>query len=139
MNGEAVEFIYDKSVHRPKRLENNVFVLYTPERVRLKPGEIKTIKTKVKMRLPKNLIGCCTLLKTFSDDGIKLVNSQHISSESNTTNLSQPADLPWYLTLKIFNQNMNTIFQLNKKQEVGFFHIVNDGGKEIRHIYKKEQ
>ena len=137
MNG-SVEFIYDKSTRRPRRLQNNVFVLYTPEKVIIRPGKINTIKTKLKIRLLKNLVDCCVLLTAFSDNGIKLLNYQHISSETNFSRSNQPVDLPWYLTLEIFNQNMNTVFQLNKKQEMGFFHILNDGGEEIRHIYKKE-
>ena len=67
MNG-SVEFIHDKSTRRPKRLENNVFELYTPEKVTVRPGEIKTIKVKLKIRLSKNLVGCSVLLKTFSDN-----------------------------------------------------------------------
>ena len=138
MNGKAVEFIYDKSIRRPRRLQNNVFVLYAPERIRLRPSEVKQIDMKIKLRLPSELVGCCTLLQTFSDNGIKLLNSQHISSESNIASANQPVDLPWSLTLEVFNRNMNTFFQVNKKQELGFFHILNDRGEEIRHIYKKE-
>ena len=85
MNGRAVEFIYDKSTRRPRRLQNNVFVLYTPERIRLRPSEVKQIDMKIKLRLPSELVGCCTLLPTFSDGGMKLLNSQHISSGSNIT------------------------------------------------------
>ena len=73
MKRRAVEFIYDKSTRRPKRLQNNVFVLYRPERVRLRPGGVKKINMKVKLRLPSDLVGCCTLLQTFSDNGIKLL------------------------------------------------------------------
>ena len=122
---------------RPRKLENNVFVLNTPERILLKPGETQIIKMKIKIHLSKNSVGCCTLLQTFSVNVLKLLNSQHISRETNTANLCQPVDLPWYLTLEIFNQNINTIFQINKKQELGFFHILNDGVEEIRYIYKK--
>ena len=94
MNRRTVEFMYDKSTRRPKRLQNNVFVLYAPERFRLNPGEVKKINMKIKLRLPSNLVGCCTLLKTFSDNRIRLINSQHIWSESNTVGLNQPVDLP---------------------------------------------
>ena len=127
MNGGTIEFIYDKTTGRPKRLENNVFVLYTPERIRLRPGEVKT-------RLPKDLVGCCPLSKTFSDNGIKLLNSQYISSESNTPCLNQTVDLLWCLTFEVFNKDMSIVFQLNKKQEIRLFHILNNGGKEIRHV-----
>ena len=30
---EAIEFIYDKTTRRPKRLENNVFILFAPEKI----------------------------------------------------------------------------------------------------------
>ena len=33
---------------------------------------------------------------------------------------------------------MNKIFQIRKKQEIGYFIILNDAGKEIRHSFKKE-
>ena len=134
MNGGTIEFIYDKTTRRSKRLENNVFILYTPEKIRLRPGEVKKIKVKVKTRLSKDLVGCCTLLKAFSDNWIKLLNSQYISSESNTACFSQPVDSLWCLTLEVFNKDMSTVFQLNKKQEMEFFHILNNRGKEIRHV-----
>ena len=59
---EKIEFIYDKAVRRPKRLENNVFILYTPERTRLQPGEIKEVKMKLKLKFSKNIVGTCVLL-----------------------------------------------------------------------------
>ena len=118
---EVVELISNSSTPKPKRLQNNVFVLYAPEKIRLPPGEVKNIKMKIKIRLPSHLVGCCTLLQTFSDNGIKLLNSQHISSESNTASANEPVDLLWSLTLEVFNRNLSDIFQLNKRQEIGFF------------------
>ena len=103
---------------------------------------------KLKIRMQKNIVGSCMFLPTFDKNGIKLLNSQHISSEVNIAinqnypdNDQQRDDLPppWILTLEIFNRNLNAIFQLRRKQEIGFFVILNDGGEEIRHRYKKEQ
>ena len=123
----TVKFIYDKSMRKPRKLENNVFVIYTPEKIKLEPGEIKTINTKVKIHLSKNLVGCCTLLKAFSDNQIKLpLNSQHTSMETNVLNLSQPVNLPWNLHLAIQKENMAKNLKLNKKLEIRFFYILND-------------
>ena len=143
----TVEFIYNRTTRRPRRLNNNVFVLFSPKRVRIQPGEKNNIDMKLKIRMQKNIIGSCTLLQTFDENRIKLLNSQHISSEANIAiNQNYPDQQrdnlppPWILTLEIFNRNMNTISQLKKKpQEIGFFVILNDGGEEIRHRYKKEQ
>ena len=151
MMNRTVEFIYDRKVRRLRRLQNNVFVLYSPKRIRIQPGKKINIDMKLKIRMHKNIVGSCTLLQTFDENGIKLLKSQHISSEANTAiNQNYPEndqeqrrdnDLPppWILTLEIFNRNMKTIFQLRRKQEIGVFVILNDGGEEIRHRYKKEQ
>ena len=130
---QTVEFIYDRTTRRPRTLKNNVFVLYSSKGIQLQPGEKMNIDMKLKMRMQKNIVGSCTLLQTFDEYGIKLLNLQHISSEANIAiNQNCPdqqrEDLPppWTLTLEVFNRNMNTIFQLKKKQEIGFFVILND-------------
>ena len=40
---EIFKFHYQSSSRRPKRLENNVFIIYSPERIRLQPGERKLL------------------------------------------------------------------------------------------------
>lgn len=97
---------------------------------------------KLKIGLPKDLVGSCVLIQTFSENGIKLLTSNYISQDANMAinqNYTTENDLPlWILTSAVFNKNMNNILELKKKQEIGFFIILNNGGKEIRHKYKKE-
>ena len=119
---QTVEFIYDRTTRRLRRLKNNVFALYSLKRIWIQPGEKINIDMKLKIRMQKSIVGSCTLLQTFDENGIKLLNSQHISSEANIAiNQNYPDqqrdDLPllWILTLEFFNRNMNTIFQLEKK------------------------
>ena len=143
---EKIEFIYDKTVRKPKRLENNVFILYAPERIQLQPGEIKELKMKLKLKFSKNIFGTCVLLQTFSNHGLQLLNSSSIAQSENnkimrnylTQNLDDCNLPPWFLSFELFNKNLNKIFQIRKEQEIGYFMIVNDAGKEIRHSFKKE-
>ena len=140
---EAIEFIYDKTTRRPKRLENNVFILYAPEKIRLQPGEMMSVNMKVKIKFSKNIIGTCILLQTFSNYGLKLMNSNTIAQEINANiqnhlNVNENDLPPWILTFELFNKSLNNIFQIRKKQEIGYFMILNDGGKEIQHAYRKE-
>ena len=74
----TVEFNYDRTVRRPRRLQNNVFVLYTPKRIQTQPGEKINIDMKLKVRLHKDIVGSCMLIQIFEQNGIKLLNSQHI-------------------------------------------------------------
>ena len=140
---EKIEFIYDKTTRRPKRLENNVFILYAPEKIRLQPGEMMSVNMKVKIKFSKNIIGTCILLQTFPGYGLKLMNSNMIAQEINLNiqnhlNVNENDLPPWNLTFKLFNKSFNNVFQLRKKQEIGYFMILNDGGKEIQSAYKKE-
>ena len=140
---EAIEFIYDKTTRRPKRLENNVFILYSPEKIRLQPGEIMSINVKVKIKFSKYIIGTCILLQTFSNYGLKLMNSNTIALEINVNiqnhlSVNENDLSTWNLTFELFNKSFNNVFQFRKKQELGYFMILNDGGKEIRFVYKKE-
>ena len=140
---EAIEFIYDKTTRRPKRLENNVFILYAPEKIRLQPGEMMSVNMKVKIKFSKNIIGTCILLQTFSDYGLKLMNSNTIAQEINANiqnhlNVNENDLPPWILTFELFNKSLNNIFQIRKKQEIGYFIIINDAGKKIDFQYKKE-
>ena len=143
---QKIEFIYDKTVRRPKRLENNVFILYAPERIRLQPGEVKDVNMKLKLKISRNIIGTCILLQTFSNHGLKLLNSNTIAQSENNRILQNHLDRdedddnlpPWFLSFELHNKNLNKIFQIRKKQEIGYFIILNDAGKEIRHSFKKE-
>ena len=142
---EKNEFIYDKRVRRPKRLEN-VFILYAPERIRLQPGEIKEVKMKLKLKFSKNIVGTCVLLQTFSNHELQLLNLNSIAQSENnkimqnylTQNLDDRNLPPWFLSFELFNKNLNKIFQIRKRQEIGYFMIVNNAGKEIRHSFEKE-
>ena len=58
-----IEISYGK--RRQKKLENDVFVLYTPERTKLQPGDIKIVDVKLHLKLSKNLVGGCVLLPSL--------------------------------------------------------------------------
>ena len=143
MTIKKIEFIY--RIRRPKKLKNNVFVLYSPEGIKLQPGETKMLDMKLKIKLPKELIGTCTLLNTFTENGIQILNSQFISPETNfarnhfvQNNKAAKEDFPWNLKLELFNQNLTKTLKIRKRQEVGFFLTLNDRGEEIRYVYTKE-
>ena len=108
-----VEISYSK--RRPKKLENDVFVLYPPERIKLQLGEIKIVDMKLHLKLSKNLVGGCVLLPSLTSKNIKLLNSYHISTDSLTLE-----DSPYRVILEIQNRNMNEAIQLRAKTELGF-------------------
>ena len=140
---EIVKFYYRNSTRRPKRLENNVFIIYSPERIKLQPGEKKNVNMCVKIHFSKNIEGSCRILYSLSNYGLKLLNSNTISQEiiSNIGNLLTVDENnlpPWTLTFELFNKSFTETLQIRKKQEIGYFFITNDRGKEIDFKYVKE-
>lgn len=63
---KIVEFIYDMTIKRLKILRNNVFVLYSPERIRLQPGETAKVHMKLSIRPPNQIIFSCTYYQYFA-------------------------------------------------------------------------
>ena len=112
-------------------------MLYSPERTKLQLGGIKSINMKIKLRLPNKLAGACTLLPSLSYNNIKLLNSFHIAKDGVMASQNQPIGLPYVFALETQNQNMNRTVQLRKKQELGFFTLLNEGTEKIRHKFTK--
>ena len=131
---EIIKFFYQKSTRRPRRLENNVFVIYSPEKIKLQPGEMKFVNMGVKIKIPKNITGSCIILQSLSNYGLKLLNS----NRQNLLTIDEN-DLPtWTLTFELFNKSFTRTLQIRKRQEIGYFFITNDRGKEIDFKYVKE-
>ena len=114
-------------------------MLYSPEKIKLQSGKIKSVNMKIKLRLPNNLVGACTLLPSLSDNSIKLLTSINIAMDGVIASQFQPIDLPYVFALEIQNQNMDMTVQLRKKQELGFFALLNERTEEIRHKFTKQK
>ena len=127
-----VEISYSK--RRPKKLENGVFVLYTPERIKLQPGEIKIVDMKLHLKLSKNFVKGCVLLPSLISHNIKLLNAYNISTGSLTLEDSQ-----YRIVFEIQNRNMDKTIQLKAKTKLRFFTILNGRTtEELRQIYKMQ-
>ena len=140
---ETITFYYHKSTRRPKRSENNVFVIYSPERIKLQPGEKTTVTMGIKITFSKNIEASCRIIYSLSNYGLKLLNSNTISQEMNLNidnflNVDENNSPPWTLTFELFNKSFIQTLQIRKRQEIGYFFITNDRGKEINFKYVKE-
>ena len=137
---EIVTFYYHKLIRRPKRLENNVFVIYSPERIELQPGETKSVNMGIKIKF-SNIEAGCRILYSLSNYNLKLLNSNMISQEMNLDNfliIDENNLPPWSLTCELFNKSFTETLQIRKRQDIRYFFIRNDRGKEIDFKYIKE-
>ena len=119
---QTIKFHY--KTKRPKLLENNVFVLYSPQKLKFEPGEKKMVDMKLNIKFSTNITGSCRLLFQLSNAGLYLQNSNHLSGNTN-------------LHFEIFNSNMTQTVEIKSKGEIGYF-TPDCVGTEIKYEYVKE-
>ena len=137
-----VKFQYKSK--RPKKLDNDVFVIYSPKRITINPGEIKHVNMQLKIFLPRNIEGTCRLLLSLSNQKLKLLNSSLISQRYNQNieieeiyehenNLP-----PWNLNFEILNGDLTKSVTIRSRQELGYFYLLPNRGEEITYKFEKE-
>ena len=138
----TVKFQYKKK--RPKKLDNDVFVIYSPERFTINPGEKKNVNLQLKIFLPKNIEGMCRLLLSLSNQKLKLLNSNLISQKYNCNIeiqdiYEQGNNLPpWNLIFEILNGDLTKKVTIKSRQELGYFYLLPNRGEEITYKFEKE-
>ena len=118
---QTIKFYY--KIKRPKLLENNVFVLYSPHKLTFQPGEKKMVDMKLNIKFPTNVRGSCRLLFQLSNAGLQLQNSNYLSADTN-------------LHFEILNSNMTQTVEIKSKGEIGYF-TPDCIGTEIQYEYIK--
>ena len=142
---EIFKFHYSASTRRPKKLENNVFIIYSPERIKLQPGKRKLIDTRVKLYFSKNVNGSCRLLYSYQHQGLKLLNSKYISQEINANidnffTIDENNLPPWKLIFELYNTSLTETIVIRSKVELGYFLTQqHHTGKEIDFKFVKEK
>ena len=119
---DCIKFTY--KIKRPKLLENNVFVLYSPQRLKFEPGEKKIVDMKLNIKFLTDVRGSCRLLFQLSNAGLQLQNSNYLSADTN-------------LHFEILNSNLTQTIEIKSKSEIGYFTPDYCFGKEIRYEYVK--
>ena len=123
MNTQTVRFYY--KIKKPKLLENNVFVLYAPERLKFEPGQKKMVNMKLNIKFSTaDITGSCKLLLQLSNAGLHLQNADYLSENTN-------------LHLEIFNSNITQTIEIKSRGEIGYF-IADCDETEIKYEYVKD-
>ena len=105
-------------------LDNNVFVLYSPQRLKFEPGEKKTIDMKLNIKFSADVTGSCRLLFQLTNAGLHLQNCNYLSGNTN-------------LHFEILNSNMTQTVEIKSRHEIGYF-TPDCVGTEIKYEYVKE-
>ena len=119
---QTVKFHY--KIKKPMLLENDVFVLYAPQRLKFEPGEKKMVDMKLNIKFSADVTGSCRLLFELRNHGLCLQNSNYLSGNTN-------------LHFEILNSSMTQTLEIKSRHEIGYF-ILDNVGTEIKYEYVKE-
>ena len=117
----VIQFYY--KLKRPKLLENDVFILYSPQRLKFRPGEKKIVDMKLNIKFTPNVRGSCRLLFQLTNVGLQLQNSNYLSADTD-------------LHFEIINSNMTQTIEIRSKGEIGYF-TPDCVGSKIQYEYVK--
>ena len=118
---QVIQFHYQ--LKRPKLLENDVFILYSPQKLKFEPGEKKIVDMKLNIKFPSNVRGSCRLLFQLTNAGLQLQNSNYLSGDTN-------------LHFEILNSNITQTIEIRSKGEIGYF-TPDCVGSKIQYEYVK--
>ena len=119
---QTIKFHY--KIKKPTLLDNNVFVLYSPQRLKFEPGEKKTVDMKLNIKFSADVTGSCRLLFQLTNAGLHLQNCNYLSGNTN-------------LHFEILNSNMTQTVEIKGRHEIGYF-TPDCVGTEIKYEYVKE-
>ena len=119
---QTIKFHY--KIKKPTLLDNDVFVLYSPQRLKFEPGEKKMVDMKLNINLSANVTGSCRLLFHLLNTGLMLQNCNYLSGNTN-------------LHFEILNSGMTQTVEIKSRHEIGYF-IADCNGAEMKYEYVKE-
>ena len=119
---QTIKFHY--KIKKPKLLENDVFVLYSPQKLKFEPGEKKMVDMQLNIKFSTNLTGSCRLLFQLTNAGLHLQNSNYLSGNTN-------------LHFEIENSNMTQTVEIKNRCEIGYF-TPDCVGTKIKYEFVKE-
>ena len=118
---QVIQFHYQ--VKRPKLLENDVFILYSPQKLKFEPGEKKIVDMKLNIKFPSNARGSCRLLFQLSNAGLQLQNSNYLCGDAK-------------LHFELVNSNLTRSIEIKTKSEIGYF-MPDYNGTKIQYEFVK--
>ena len=126
---------------KPKQLENDVFVIFTPRRITLAPGEDINLNVGIEISLPKHLEGTVYLLSSLRNQNLQLLNSKCISQKYNHNieieEIFNRELQPWILILNLKNNSLINTLTVGSGKPIAFFNLYNVG-EERKYKFKKD-
>ena len=111
----SIKFVIEKGTKRPKALDrrNTCFQIYSPESVKINPGEIKRIILNYSIHLPQDILTTFLVAPGLGKEGLQLSRYADVNSDTR-------------IYLEFFNKTLHTAFTIRKKSKIALFMTLNE-------------
>lgn len=136
---DVIKFKY--KFRKPKQLENDVFVIFSPKKIEILPGEDINLNVGIEISLPKYVEGTTYLLPSIGNQKLQLLNSKCISQKYNHNieidEVYKRELQPWILILNLKNNSLIETLTIGRGKPIAFLDLYNVE-EETKYKFKKE-
>ena len=135
---DIINFKY--KFRKPKQLENDIFVIFSPRKLTLTPGEDVNLNVGIEISLPKHVEGTTYLLSSLRNQKLQLLNSKCISQKYNRNieieQIFKKELQPWILILNLKNNSLIDNLTIGSGKPIAFLNLYNMG-EERKYKFRK--
>ena len=124
MSKRSIKFIIEKGTKRPKAMDkrNSCFQIYSPEKFKIAPGEVKRIILNCSIHLPEDILSTFIVVPHLEKEGLKLIKH----SETNCYTR---------IYLEFFNKTLHTTFKCAKNSKIALFMTLNEETAGLKTVF----
>ena len=121
-----IKFKIEKGTKKPKSINsaNSVFILYAPEKIKIRPNEFKFAFLKYSIHLPEDILSTFLITPALRDEGLRLTHHTNVNEDRS-------------IQLELFNKTLDKTFTLRKKSRIALFMTLNEGTEGFKTEFEK--
>ena len=124
MSKRIIKFVIEKGTKRPKAIDgrNSCFQIYSPEKLKIEPGEIKRIILNYSIHLPQDILTTFLVAPQLGKEGLQLTKYSETNSDTR-------------IYLEFFNKTLHTTFKCAKKSKIALFMTLNEETAGLKTVF----
>ena len=124
MSKRIIKFVIEKGTKRPKAIDgrNSCFQIYSPEKFKIEPGEIKRIILNYSIHLPQDILTTFLVAPQLGKEGLQLTKYSETNSDTR-------------IYLEFFNKTLHTTFKCAKKSKIALFMTLNEETAGLKTVF----
>ena len=119
-----IKFVIEKGTKRPKALDsrNTCFQIYSPESIKIRPGDIKRLILDYSIHLPQDILSTFLIAPGLGKEGLQLTRYSDVNKDTR-------------ICLEIFNKTLHTTFTIRKKSKIALFMTINEESAGLKTVF----